>query len=183
MEWKNFEFLNGMINGIAMLTACRCPTTTQINLIFLFRMGKMVWFDLLRAWRHQSKQAEWNEGRIVWFGLVGLGLLIGWVNGWASSQWLRPRRQTKHQTNKALKSEWIDCGLTWAEFNNLWNEMEKLLNEADQSHQSMNGAPSASAVSEINQFFFCWPAVRHQKEELNDWRVLAGGRGIKKDIL
>ena len=33
----------------------------------------------------------------------------------------------------------------------------------------MNGAPSASAVSEINQFFFCGPAVRPQKEDEIDW--------------
>ena len=27
---------------------CSRPSSTQINLIFLFRMGKMVWFDLMR---------------------------------------------------------------------------------------------------------------------------------------
>ena len=34
--------------------------------------------------------------------------------------------------------------------------------------KTMNGAPSASAVSEINQFHFSSPAARDEEMELND---------------
>ena len=45
MEWKNFEFLNGMINGIAMLTAAAAHSTHKS---ISFRSSEWAeWFDLI----------------------------------------------------------------------------------------------------------------------------------------
>ena len=74
MEWKNFEFLNGMINGIAMLTACPAQFISSITFHFSLRMrneiddwlkwkgsGPIAAFDLLKA-----KQQSNGAAAVIW---------------------------------------------------------------------------------------------------------------------
>ena len=94
-----------------------------------------------------------------WFGLRRRTPLREekWVMGSAGKQTNQP--QFKENEAKQTLLELIGMMIEW-------NERRKTIN--GECLVWLNGAPSGSAVSEINQFLFCWPAVRHQKQELND---------------
>ena len=72
MEWKNFEFLNGMINGIAMLTAGPAHSALFSSLSSLFLMGELVkekeeltGIGPPKEWMSEwTKRKEWNS---FWF--------------------------------------------------------------------------------------------------------------------
>ena len=116
MEWKNFEFLNGMINGIAMLTATALGHSTPSFLQFSLPNGKIDWNE--ESWRpfsaprrNQHKSIiSWRE--IDWICLLiegrsGALCLVGWMNLgglWAAGrQWLRPKKRTQPNTKQ---KEW-----------------------------------------------------------------------------
>ena len=121
-----------------------------------------------------------NEGWSVWW--MWFALVVLFFGGlWAApAALLRKERennntkQTSFNQRKQFNNEWRERSeeSNWLNWLKEMKEMKSMRHE----RRERNEKPSESAVSEINQFFFCWPAVRHQKEELNDWRVLAGGR-------
>ena len=49
-------------------------------------------------------ELEWREKRVGWFGFVD----SLWVMGGATRQCSAKKKQTKHQTNKAIHNEWAD---------------------------------------------------------------------------
>ena len=102
------------------------PSPTQINLIFLFRMGKMVWFDLMRPMAALS--AIWKS----WFSMeerwVSGAILLQWscVSNWRSklkngmSEWARQlnlhfQPTQLNQQIKFILFDWMSAGSGWNE--------------------------------------------------------------------
>ena len=63
MEWKNFEFLNGMINGIAMLTAAPAHSTPFL-LQFALPNGQIDWRK--ESWRALGPFPQYEN---LWFSM------------------------------------------------------------------------------------------------------------------
>ena len=93
-------------------------------------------------------------------------------------QWLRQEEKTK--TKRKGRNEWSRkrekvAQFVFAAVNQSFMKW-KLIDGANGRQTS--GEPSASAVSEINQFFFCGPAVRPQKEDEIDWGAMCWPQAV-----
>ena len=109
MEWKNFEFLNGMINGIAMLTATARPIQ-QFNNSFQSALpnGQIDWIvnaDGLRAPGHNPfLEEKWFDGRLLnGRKTIEMKWKLFWWNEAKTALALGGGSQpTNHKTNKFM---------------------------------------------------------------------------------
>ena len=174
---KTFKFEFVKLSLIWRCTNGPGPTTKPKTIPF-FSSEWEEWFVLV-CWGQPAGseiwKVEWNENFSMELPLLmGCGVVccfsLWWVMGGGTANGSAAKREQTNkqhfiQSMKTKKGSAVGFGGS------------QLTEEVDGAKgKPTNATPSESAVSEINQFFFCWPAVRHQKEELNDWRVLAGGR-------
>ena len=122
--------------------------------------------------------AHWNSWTLLPFGLVGQASGAGrQLRGYGCRQAKQTKGSEENEWKWKKANEWSKLNLLERQFMNVMNEWS---GEIDCLR---NGKPSASAVSEINQFFFCGPAVRPQKEDEIDWGAMCWPQAVARSAM
>ena len=174
---KTFKFEFVKLSLIWRCTNGPGPTTKPKTIPF-FSSEWEEWFVLV-CWGQPAGseiwKVEWNENFSMELPLLmGCGVVccfsLWWVMGGGTANGSAAKREQTNkqhfiQSMKTKKGSAVGFGGS------------QLTEEVDGAKgKPTNATPSESAVSEINQFHFSSPAARDEEMELNDWRVLAGGR-------
>ena len=186
MEWKNFEFLNGMINGIAMLTAGRAQQQNQKQFHSSLPNGKngLFWFvegsrPLCGVWNWRMKFQQSEGSCAMWLSVIGFGLLFDLrVSGCCSSNAPQREENATKQTQWSQSMEQKELIWEWRQLNQLefllvdgrsrkTKEMDWLMLAEWRTKLLRSAARQRQQIS--NSFHSAWSCERRNEMELLCW--------------